>query len=385
MPPPNERAVGAEEAAPVAFRPLVEALVLCLALVYVPFLLFLDPTDNGFLWGDAAYYRLALESLSRDGDLAVADNLPPGALSAAVEERQLALGVDGRLVPKHQLLLVFVAYPAYRMLGVKGLLFVNVVFTLVLLAGVLALCRQWVDPTYAFATAFLVGVATLFLPYVYNFSADLLSTALLVWSAVAIRGRAFFAAAVLIGATIAAKVSSLPAAAGVLLLLARDARQTRPGTVAVAVGGGLALGILPYAACNWLLFGAPWVSGYTRIASPQAGGGYALESLTTEFTRPMLRGLWDVLCSFPKGLLVSNPLMLALLGFPAAYRSRRDPFLLLLLLAAAAQVLVIAKYALWNQSHYSNRFLMPAVALLTPHVAMVIEAGARSLAPRSAR
>src|SRR5205823_283546 len=119
----------------LAFRPLAECLVLLLALVYVPVLLFLDPTDNGFLWGDAAYYRLALESLVHDGDLSVANNLPPGALASAVDEAQLAVGASGALVPKHQLLLVFLSYPAYRLLGNKGLLLVNVACDLALLVG----------------------------------------------------------------------------------------------------------------------------------------------------------------------------------------------------------------------------------------------------------
>jgi len=113
------------------------------------------------------------------------------------------------------------------------------------------------------------------------------------------------------------------------------------------------------------------------VGSPTAG--YTQRSHTTDFTRPLLRGTWDVLCSFPRGLLVSNPILLALLGFPAVYRHRRDPFLLLLLVVAAAQVLVIATYAFWDQSAFSNRFLMPVVALLAPHVALVIEAGAHRL------
>ena len=148
---------------------------------------------------------------------------------------------------------------------------------------------------------------------------------------------------------------------------------------------GLALGILPFVGSNVLLFGSPWQSGYAHIAVASAGGGLTERSQTADFTRPWLRGIWDVLFSFPKGLLVSNPFLLAVVGFPAVYRSKRDPFLLLLLVGAAAQVLVIAKYAHWDQSHFSNRFFMPVVAFLAPHIALVVEAGVRRLVAQETR
>lgn len=369
-----------------ALREVAALLVLLLALVYIPFLLFLDPTEGGFLWGDAVYYRLAVESLVRDGDLSVENNLPAGALASAVHDQQLSVSASGALVPKHQLLLVFLAYPAYRLLGDKGLLVVNVACMLVLLVGTLALCREWVSAAHALGVAFLFGVATLFLPYVYNFSADLLTTAFLVWGIVTMRWRKFFAAAVLLSLSVAAKVSSLPAAAGALLLLGWEARkEPLSWRVVASVACGLALGILPLVGSNVVLFGNPWRSGYSHIAVASAGGGLAEHSHTTDFTRPLLRGLWDVLCSFPRGLFVSNPLLLAALGFPAVYRSKRDPFLLLLLVAAAAQVLMIAKYEQWDRSAFSNRFLMPAVAFLAPHVALVLEAGVRRFVVREAR
>src|SRR5262249_15068679 len=149
-----------------------------------------------------AYYRLALESLVKDGDLAVANNLPADALAPAIAEGQLALGRSGALVPKHQLLLAFVACPAYLLLGDKGLLVVNTACTVLLLIGMLALCRRWVSSPSALGATFLLGVATLFLPYVYNFSADLLTTALLVWGVVAACRRRFFIAAVLVGLSV---------------------------------------------------------------------------------------------------------------------------------------------------------------------------------------
>ena len=371
-------AVTQDDARGMSFRELAALLVLLLALVYIPFLLFLDPTNEGFLWGDAVYYRLAVESLVQDGDLSVENNLPAGALATAVHDQQLAVGASGALVPKHQLLLVFLSYPAYRLLGDKGLLVFNVACVLAVLVGTLALCREWVSAPHALGVAFLFGVATLFLPYVYNFSADLLTTALLVWGVVSVRWRRFFAAAVFISLSVAAKVSSLPAAAAALLLLGWEARkEPLSGPVVAAVACGLALGILPFVGSNVLLFGNPWHSGYSHIAVAAAGGGLAEYSHTTDFTRPLWRGVWDVLCSFPRGLLVSNPLLFAALGFPAVYRSKRDPFLLLLLVGVAAQVLVIAKYAQWDRSAFSNRFLMPAVVFLAPHVALVLEAGVR--------
>lgn len=363
-----------------SFRPLAELLIFLLLMTYIPFLLFMNPTDDGFLWGDAAYYRLALQSLVQHGDVSVAHSLSPNSLAAAVNEGQLAVGASGALVPKHQLLAALIAYPAYRVLGDKGLLLVNVGWTLVALVGVLALCRMWVSDVCALGVAFLFGVATLFFPYVYNFSADVLTTAFLVWGVVMTCKRHLFIAALLVALSVTAKLSSLPVAAGGVLLIACGAarEQTRWRHLAMA-SCGVALGLLPLLVMNALLFGGPLESGYAHIAVASATGTWVERSHTGDFTRPVLRGLWDVLFSFPKGLFVSNPLLLAVLAFPVAARSKRDPFLLLLLLCAAAQVFVIALYAYWDTSHFSNRFLMPAVALLAPHVAVVLEAGARKV------
>ena len=369
-----------------SFRELAEVLVLLLALVYIPLILFLDPSDNGFLWGDGAYYRLALDSLIEDGDLAVANNLSPGGLASSVAEHQLALSSSGELVPKHQLLLVLLAYPSYRALGHKGLLVFNVGCTFVLLVGILALCSEWMDGRHALLATLLFGVATLLLVYVYNFSPDLLTTAFLVWSVVSTRRRRFFVAALLLGLSVSAKISSLPAAGGVGLLIAWQAFQGQ-GVVRTSaiVAAGLVVGVLPLAGLNTLLFGVPWESGYSHIALVSSAGGFEDYSHTSDFTRPWLRGMWDVLFSFPRGLFVSNPLLLALFGFPVVYRKTRDPFLLLLLVAAALQVAVIAKYAMWNTSHFSNRFLLPTVAFVAPHVALVLESGLRNLLSREPR
>lgn len=369
-----------------SFRELAEILTLFLALVYIPLILFLNPSDEGFLWGDCAYYQLALDSLVADGDLEVANNLPRDALLASIDQHQLSLGASGELVPKHQLLLVFLAYPAYLVLGSKGLLLFNVACTVALLIGILALCWEWVEPPEALTVALLFGVATLFLAYVYNYSPDVLTTMFLVWSVVRARQRRFFAAALLLALSVSAKLSSLPVAAGVSLLIAWQALEARlTGRLVAVVVSGLVLGILPYLASNFLLFGVPWESGYSHIAIASATGGFGEHSTTSDFTRPWLIGMWDVLFSFPKGLFVSNPLLLAVVGFPVAYRARRDPFLLLLLVAGALQVAVIAKYSMWDTSHFSNRFLMPTVALLAPHVAMVLAPGLRRLWARQPR
>jgi hypothetical protein len=380
-------AVTEDSAQAPSFRELAEILTLLLALVYIPFILFLDPSENGFLWGDCAYYQLALDSLVEDGDLAVANNLPHDALVSSVDQPQLALGQSGDVVPKHQLLLVFLAYPAYRVLGAKGLLVFNVACTVALLIGILALCVEWVEPREALCAAFLFGVATLFLAYIYNYSPDILTTAFLVWSVVCTRQRRFFAAALLLALSVSVKVSSLPAASGVALVIAWQVIQERPSRrIVAAVMCGLVLGILPYAASNLLLFGSPLESGYSHIAMPSAAGGYEDYALqATHFNRPWLRGMWDVLFSFPQGLFVSNPLLLAVIGFPALARFRRDPFLLLLLLAGTLQVVVIAKYSMWNTSAFSNRFLMPTVAFLSPHVALVLAPGVRKLLARASR
>ena len=67
--------------------------------------------DNpSFLIGDCPYYRAALLSMLKDGDLNIKNNLHPRQYPAG---SNVALGVNGAWYPKHPILMPFAAIPFY--------------------------------------------------------------------------------------------------------------------------------------------------------------------------------------------------------------------------------------------------------------------------------
>jgi hypothetical protein len=82
------------------------------------------------------------------------------------------------------------------------------------------------------------------------------------------------------------------------------------------------------------------------------------------------------------GLLATAPaLLLALPG--ALVLLRRRPAEAAWLLGSAATLFVaLCAYRDWDQSHYGNRYLMPAVAFATPAVAAALETLGRAARAR---
>lgn len=360
------------------------ALVAFCFLCHLLLLLRLSGDDEqGFLWGDAAYYALAAEAVAAHGTLDLVPRLQPHELEVALAEHQLARGAAGELVIKHSSILPFFGAPFVALIGRRGLLLLNVMFTVGAVAGIAMLLRRFVSAIAALASAYLLGTATLLSVYAYNFSADVAGTCSLALAIPALFHPAPFLGGVLLGTAVALKLSLLPAAAalgaGALwLALAHDA-VPRAARVAAAVRlalGGLC-GVIPLLALDYHLFGSILVSGYQRIALPDGG---TLTHLS-DFNQPLLTGLVRILFDGAHGFLSTNPILLIggfgvlpLLRLAPARRREAG----ILLAAAACQVLVIGRYDFWDQSHVSNRFLLVLVPLLSPLVALGVEALCRA-------
>ncbi len=72
--------------------------------------------DGGpYLRGDCPYYYATAISLLRDRDLDLSNQLPPSALSGNV-----ALSKDGRIVPKHPILMPIVSAPFIEARGMPA-------------------------------------------------------------------------------------------------------------------------------------------------------------------------------------------------------------------------------------------------------------------------
>jgi hypothetical protein len=306
---------------------------------------------NAFLIGDCPYYAAAAESLFRDGDWDLHNQLP-GDLKD--HEGFFAVSTDNRVVPKHSVLLPILALPFYALFGVKGFLIFNLVQVFALVAGIAVLAGN----TPAARLLALAGyLSTPFLAYTYNFSPDVLGAALLVWSYVcALKGR-MLPCGLLAGLAVWAKVYLalllLPLALVVVPMGWRASLRCAAATL---------VGVAPMLLINWHLFGAPWVTGYDRDARVTPDG-FAVTDHYSRFNQPLLLGLGRLLFDGRIGLLSTAPLWFlwpAGLWFAAKQAPRAAATLAL---AMVLNLLFFARYDEWDATALGNRFLFPAVAL----------------------
>jgi len=204
-------------------------------------------------------------------------------------------------------------------------------------------------------------ISTPFLAYTFNYSPDVLGTALLVWSYVfGLRNRPIVCG-LLAGLAVWAKVYLA------LLLLPLALIVLPQGWKATLACGVMAfIGVLPMLAINTHLFGAPWITGYDREAHVMPDG-IAVSDHYSRFNQPILAGLGNLLFNKDIGMLRTAPLwFLWPIGLIVAWRFAPKPArlgLVALTLALLLNLLFFAHYDEWDTSVFGNRFLFPALAL----------------------
>jgi hypothetical protein len=122
---------------------------------------------------------------------------------------------------------------------------------------------------------------------------------------------------------------------------------------------------------GWAAFFAPLVMfgavigllNWTRYGSPLTFGFSALQHTT--FTTPLVLGLYGLLISPGKGLLLYNPIAWAgLIGLVIMFRTRRKEAILFVLIVLA-EVLFFATYEFWTGGwNWGPRYIMPVLPLL---------------------
>jgi hypothetical protein len=363
----ESRLSGREPAAGWVLPCLVAAALL---LIYLPHILSQDLRSQSFIKGDCFYYHAAVVSLLEDGDLVLNNNI--GNVSPL--NGFLALGHDldmNRLRPMHPVLMPVVSVPFYAVFGVGGLLLFNLVVILTLFVFVYLLNRRFVGGWIALAVAVLFGSATLFHNYSYNYSPDAFATLLFVSGLYFALQRAHVPSAALLGLSVFAKLPNAPLVGLVCLYLAVDARRTgtRPVARLALFGGVLLLALVPFVVTNHLLYGSPWSVGYHREVT-----AHGIDNHLDKFHQPLFRGFVRLLLDRDYGLVTTNPVLLLSLGGVAGIRrSPRRSELVLLAMVCLTQLALFAKYDEWNHSHFSNRFLMTAVALASVFAAVAVE------------
>ncbi len=221
------------------------------------------------------------------------------------------------------------------------------------------------SPHIAFLSSLTIATASMFLPYSKLLFRDPLQTLLLTASVYLIykgtlrehRQRHFFiTAGVLYGFALTVKAALIiffPLLAGYIVWKNRRRRIQEQVSSILLFCAGPAAGGAASLYYNYIRFGNA------------LDFGYAQRNLFFGFNTPLVEGLYGLLVSSGKGILIYNPLLLpVLLALPAFYRKHRRETLLFLGLASVS-LLFHAKYWTWGGSWcWGPRYLLPVLPFL---------------------
>lgn len=306
-----------------------------------------------YLPGDSFYYAGTAESLLRDGDFALANQLGVTTRDdLRAHEGFFAVSPDGRVVPKHSVLLPIISIPFVALLGTIGFLVVNGIVAVALVTGVAFLGG---NDGPARIAALILFITSSWLGYCFNYSPDLFLSLLIVWSYAAAKHRRWLLSGLLAGLAVWAKVYAALIVLPLGLLILPAGRRA----ILLAASGAL-FGVLPMLILNTMLYGGPFVTGYDRDARVTAEG-FTLTEHYSRFHQPFVRGLIRVLFDWPTGMIRTAPLWF--LWPIGLFLLRRERWAWAAAAGAVINVGFFAPYDEWNASTGGNRFLFPAVAL----------------------
>jgi hypothetical protein len=328
-----------------------------------------------FLQGDAPYYANTVISILYDLDLdqrnqsdASIFEQPKHWTNVTIYTSNISRGTRGEWYPKHTLVFPFLSVPFYAAFGGMGLLLFNLVTLLLLVLVVRRVARMFASAGAACVATVLVGITPLFHHYAYSYSADILAALLVVGGAGAALGRRGILAGVLLGLATWVKVPNGIAVvlAGGLLLVLRDWRTLWR----YCLGSALSLGT--FAGFNWYQFGAPWITSYQRVWTIERGASRVGDHVNS-FGFPFWEGMRLQLVDSIHGLIpTAGVSLLAALGYGRLFKSSRPAFALILLFSVVT-FLMYCKYDYITGSTFSNRFLMPVVALSAVPLACLVD------------
>lgn len=306
-----------------------------------------------YLPGDSYYYACTADSLLCDGDFELTNQLSVTTRDdLRAHEGFFAVSPEGRIVPKHSVLLPLVSVPIVALLGTIGFLVVNVLIAVTLVLGVAYLGG---NNSAARLATLMLFLTSSWLGYCFNYSPDLFLSMLIVWSYAAVKHQRWLISGLLAGLAVWAKVYAALIVLPLAILILPAGRRA----ILLSASGAL-LGVMPMLILNTMLYGGPLVTGYDRDARVTADG-FALTEHYSRFHQPFVPGLIRVLFDWPTGMIRTAPIwFLWPIGLCLLRRQRWA-------WAAAAGAIInvgfFATYDEWNASTGGNRFLFPAVAL----------------------
>lgn len=362
------------------FRLSILVLFLFTILSYAPFLKLVDENDSGFLWGDAAYYALAVKSLVKDHDLNFEKDLNPDEMQFSIDERQLSRSIDGGLVIKHSPVMPVISSPFYVSLGNRGLLIFNILCSILCVLGVYILSQRYTNFRIAFYSAVIFGLGTTILPYTFHYSADVCSAVPAIFGFIAAVSLYPVIAGILFGLSIAIKLSNLPLIICLICGFCFLSNKTNSNTLGkqftwvIKLFFGFIVGLSPYLISNWKLFGSPFITGYQlTVYLDPVEQILKIADHRNEFNQSILNNIIPMLFNSGKGIISTSPLFLLILAgcFWLKHNKKRNE-IFLAIAASLVQFLIIAKYDHWDVSHTGNRYLIPVYLILSPLFAIAL-------------
>lgn len=273
-----------------------------------------------------------------------------------------SLGGDGKLYPKHPIIISFLAAPFYGLFGEFGFWLFNQCSLFFLLASAFAITCRLSSRRGAVGVMILLCFGTALLGHSYTFSFDLLGACFVV------AGCSLMRTWPVLGGVVSAlsvyiRVTNILYFPFLVFIWSDSSESVFCASMSRRIVGFL-LGLVGLLLLNWYLWGSPLTTPYHRMVFFRDGepliGPYYHELGWTYFQSQWGKKLFDTRC----GVLLFNP---ALLLLPLLARriwkhpARRE--LSLALTAALVNSLLIFSYSNWSASTLGNRFLLPAVVL----------------------
>jgi len=347
----------------VVFLGILLAVSLSVWLQYEPY---------SFLRRDASFYATITRGLSEDGSLR-AESLQPSSWYTGNHPHyqeldaswsNVSIGTNGEWYPKHSFVMSAIAVPFYHVLGIPGLLIFNLLAIVAILFSAYLLAQPLVrGPPLIFALV-LIGTGATFIDQTYQFSSDVFSAAVVLVGFVCLNRRKCLWAGFLFGLALWARPTLVILIAPVAFVMSYrilkkpEVRRVALGMVPCIFAGALA---------NWLMFGAPWTSGYDRILVVHEGVP-ALESAKNLFTLSWSDGLERMFSGPKNGFFDNAPAaLMGMAGLASLIRySKRTTVAL-----ALATLGYIFFFATYSYSH--PRFFLAWMGLLATPLALLLD------------
>ncbi len=279
----------------------------------------------------------------------------------------VAVGRHGEFWPKHPWLMPLLSTPFFFAFDLLGTLLFNLCVLGTLAAALWTLCRAYARPGPAAVAVMAFMLATTFRENAYGYHIDPLITALCVGSAACLTHRAGFAAGALYALALGMKPSTIILAPVLLLVLSEHGSWR---ALFWSIVGGLFV-LVPIGLGNTLMFGRPWIFGYSRELIVEAGV-HKLQPTEALFARDLHEGLKD-LWSGETGLSKHQTVMALAVPGLFVLLWRRPRYAIGAMIGAAASTYIFARYIFEGE-----RFHWPAIGMLVPAVAVTLDVSAAS-------